>query len=167
MPVLEYFSLKKGKAKAKTPTPPVIQTTTTEPSAGGTTSTAGANVEAEKIAADGAKSPVLNQEEEEALQRIISEETTPPPLPARPVPVSNDGATTKGKDAQVALMDGADKVPLPTSPAEGEGKKEKKDYWSFLPSVPQGLILKAKERTKVCLLCCLTLRPPSPFLTIT
>lgn len=56
--------------------------------------------------------PVLSEEDEQFLDRIVSEEN-PPPLPARP------GVTTHEiKDAQVALMDGAQNIPLPETPNE-------------------------------------------------
>ncbi|KIW97459.1 uncharacterized protein Z519_01043 [Cladophialophora bantiana CBS 173.52] len=50
--------------------------------------------------------PVLSEEDEKFLDRITSQEN-PPPLPARP------GVLTQGKDAQIALMDGAQNIPLP------------------------------------------------------
>ncbi|EXJ67540.1 uncharacterized protein A1O5_09553 [Cladophialophora psammophila CBS 110553] len=52
------------------------------------------------------EAPVLSEEDEEFLDRITSQEN-PPPLPARP------GVLTQGKDAQIALMDGAQNIPLP------------------------------------------------------
>jgi hypothetical protein len=56
--------------------------------------------------------PVLSEEDEQFLDHIISQEN-PPPLPARP------GLTTQEiKDAQVALMDGAQNIPLPETPIE-------------------------------------------------
>lgn len=105
---------------------------------------------AEAQGADAPKSPILNDEEEAFLERITSEaeeEETPPPLPARPKPttatslaVLENGpvleAQTKGKDAQVALMDGAEQVPLPQSPPTEEGKK-KKNYWAWVPDIPK------------------------------
>jgi hypothetical protein len=67
--------------------------------------------------------PVLDEEDEKFLERlaaIASEpEGTPPPLPGRPaVVVDEKGQQKVGKDAQEALMDGADKIALPKSPAE-------------------------------------------------
>lgn len=61
--------------------------------------------------------PVLSEEDEQFLDRITSQEN-PPPLPARP------GLTSPEiKDAQVALMDGADNIPLPETP-NNEATKE-------------------------------------------
>lgn len=67
--------------------------------------------------------PVLDEEDEKFLERlaaIASEpEGTPPPLPGRPaVVIDEKGQQKVGKDAQEALMDGADKIALPNSPAE-------------------------------------------------
>jgi hypothetical protein len=79
-------------------------------------------------------SPVLDEADEKFLERLAAlasePEGTPPPLPVRPATVILDGGEKKtGKDAQQAIMDGADKVPLPTSPPEitvtdGEKGKE-------------------------------------------
>lgn len=67
--------------------------------------------------------PVLDEEDEKFLERlaaIASEpEGTPPPLPGRPaVVIDENGQQKVGKDAQEALMDGADKIALPKSPPE-------------------------------------------------
>lgn len=52
------------------------------------------------------EAPVLSDEDEKFLDHIISEEN-PPPLPARP------DVPKPIKDAQIALLDGAQNVPLP------------------------------------------------------
>ncbi|GME58456.1 hypothetical protein GTA08_BOTSDO05859 [Neofusicoccum parvum] len=112
-----------------------------------------AKIAAEAQAADEPKSPILNDEEEAFLERITSEaeDETPPPLPERPkaatVPTldSNGVASatrTKSTDAQVALMDGAERVPLPQSPPavatpEGKEDKKKKNYWAWVPDIPK------------------------------
>lgn len=67
--------------------------------------------------------PVFDAEDEKFLERlaaIASEpEGTPPPLPGRPaVIIDEKGQQKVGKDAQEALMDGADKIALPKSPTE-------------------------------------------------
>ena len=56
--------------------------------------------------------PVLTEEDEQFLDHITSQEN-PPPLPARPVVVSPEI-----KDAQFAIMDGAQNIPLPETPGE-------------------------------------------------
>ncbi|EFQ88666.1 hypothetical protein CFE70_009961 [Pyrenophora teres f. teres 0-1] len=84
------------------PTPPAP--TVTEPS--------------EEVGSD----PVLDAEDQKFLERlaaIASEpEGTPPPLPQRTEVVDDTGEKKVGKDAQEALLDGADKVALPMSPPE-------------------------------------------------
>ena len=58
--------------------------------------------------------PVLNDEDEAFLHRLASE-GTPPPLPERPqdLPVAGEPLS---KDAQIALLDGAQNIPLPDVP---------------------------------------------------
>jgi hypothetical protein len=55
--------------------------------------------------------PVLSEEDEKFLDHITSQEN-PPPLPARP------SVPQTVKDAQLALMDGAQNIPLPETPNE-------------------------------------------------
>jgi hypothetical protein len=69
-----------------------------------------------------AGSPVLDEEDEKFLQRLAAitqeDEGTPPPLPTRPIEIVEDGEKKVGRDAQEAIMDGADQVALPMSPPE-------------------------------------------------
>ena len=95
------------------------------------------------------EAPVLSEEDEIFLNKLTSADT-PPPLPTRPktqdLPVAGE---TKGNDAQLALMDGAQNVPLPDTPNElfeapstegdletranrGPGAKSKSSTWSWL-----------------------------------
>ena len=69
--------------------------------------------------AEKVETPVLNDEDEAFLTRITTE-GEPPPLPARPLNLPQAGST-KGNDAQIALMAGADNVPLPDVPDTPEG----------------------------------------------
>ncbi|KAI1616520.1 hypothetical protein EDD36DRAFT_137522 [Exophiala viscosa] len=55
------------------------------------------------------ETPVLSEEDEQFLDRITSQDN-PPPLPARPDVVEAI------RDAQIALMDGAQNIPLPETP---------------------------------------------------
>jgi hypothetical protein len=78
--------------------------------------------------------PVLDEEDQEFLERLTAIASEPegeaPPLPTRPVQVTDDkGETRTGRDAQIALMDGADKVALPLSPPEvtAEGNEKGKE----------------------------------------
>ena len=79
--------------------------------------------------AEKSEKPVLTDEDEAFLHRIAEEGTPPelperpeqpPPLPARPqdLPVAGEA---KGNDAQVALMNGAQNIPLPEVPDTPEG----------------------------------------------
>lgn len=69
-----------------------------------------------------ASSPFLDEEDEKFLARLAAIAQEPegprPPLPTRPAEAVENGERKVGRDAQEALMDGADKVPLPTSPPE-------------------------------------------------
>ena len=64
------------------------------------------------------ETPVLSEEDENFLNRIVGEEN-PPALPPRPeqLGVFTDVAP-EGRDAQVALMDGAQNIALPQTPQE-------------------------------------------------
>jgi hypothetical protein len=65
-----------------------------------------------------AEEPVLSEEDEKFLNQITSDENAPP-LPARPrvldLPVAGE---TKGNDAQVALLNGSQNIPLLDTPNE-------------------------------------------------
>lgn len=95
------------------------------------------------------EAPVLNEEDEAFLHRLTSE-GTPPPLPERPqdLPVAGESSN---HDAQIAIMNGAQNIPLPDVPDTPDGivpdieaesseagknktvKQAKKPFrWSFL-----------------------------------
>ena len=92
---------------------------------------------------DELKSPVLNEEDEKFLEKITSDEK-PPPLPARPTVVLDPEDHAKEESE---ILDGADQVPLPTSPPADEsvekeeeavGKDEEKKrpkYWSYIQQI--------------------------------
>ncbi|GAD96770.1 hypothetical protein PVAR5_5435 [Paecilomyces variotii No. 5] len=65
--------------------------------------------------------PVLTEEDEAFLQRVTSQADAAP----LPDDVSNQEAGNQpvGKDAQIALMNGAQDIPLPLSPAEEVGRE--------------------------------------------
>jgi len=80
----------------------------------------------EEVAAE----PVLDEEDQIFLERLAAIASEPegeaPPLPSRPVEVTDDkGEKRVGRDAQEALMDGADKVALPMSPDATTESSEK------------------------------------------
>ena len=79
--------------------------------------------------AEKSEEPVLTDEDEAFLHRIAEEGTPPelperpeqpPPLPARPqdLPVAGEA---EGNNAQIALMNGAQNIPLPEIPDTPEG----------------------------------------------
>lgn len=74
------------------------------------------------------ETPIFNDEDEEFLNRITSEEN-PPALPPRPEQLDTELAVAPPiKDAQTALMDGAQNIPLPETP-----KAELTEEPSMLP----------------------------------
>lgn len=103
------------------------------------------------------ETPVLTEEDEAFLARIETEDTPPelperlpPPLPARPQDWPETGET-HGNNAQIALLDGAQNIPLPDVPDipddldlpttvesddktkdKGKQKEGRKSMWSFL-----------------------------------
>ena len=121
--------------------------------------------------AEAIETPVLTEEDEAFFARIESEGTPPelperpaPPLPQRPqdLPVVGE---TQGNNAQIALFDGSQNIPLPDAPDTPEGvlttaepdyidygkdkgkEKEKKSSWSFLRRDSRDTKRRNKERT--------------------
>lgn len=66
--------------------------------------------------------PVLDAEDEKFLERLAAIAQEPegpaPALPERPVVILDGGERKTGRDAQEAIMNGADAIPLPMSPPE-------------------------------------------------
>ena len=118
------------------------------------------------------EAPVLSEEDEAFLARIESEGTPPalperhaPPLPQRPQDLPEVGDTI-GNNAQLALLDGSQNIPLPDAPDtpesvlttaepddidqgkdKGKQKEVKKSKWSFLRRDSRDTKRKNKERT--------------------
>ena len=118
------------------------------------------------------ETPVLNEEDEAFLARMETEGTPPelperpgPPLPARPQDLPLAGET-EGNNAQIALYDGSQNIPLPDAPdtpedvlttsepdvidqgkAKGKQKETKKSKWSFLRRDSRDVKRKNKEAT--------------------
>lgn len=115
--------------------------------------------------------PVLSEADEAFLARIESE-GTPPELPARPAPQLPqrpqdlpEVGEASGNNAQIALLDGSQNIPLPDVPdtpddtpvpteivhseeEKAKGKhKEKKSKWSFLRRDSRDSKQKSKEAT--------------------
>ncbi|PVI07372.1 hypothetical protein DM02DRAFT_608915 [Periconia macrospinosa] len=117
---LSYFNVKKLRRQSKQadntgepltspPPAPIVSTPSEEPAA----------------------SPILDDEDQKFLERLAliaqEPEGTPPPLPTRPTESAEDGETKAGKDPQEAILDGAQKVPLPMSPSEVNTEEPGKD----------------------------------------
>lgn len=85
--------------------------------------------QAEKKAKEGEQTPVLKQEDEDFLQRIVSAEGTPPPLPERPV-ILNPEILEPGIDAQLAADKDSPAGEKPKASVErsrSKGKDKNKD----------------------------------------
>ncbi|KAK6005844.1 hypothetical protein QM012_007486 [Aureobasidium pullulans] len=75
------------------------------------------------------QNPVLNDDDEEFLQRITSQEAPAPPLPTiEPTVIDDEG---NEKEADVTQKEAAEMI-LPASPGE---EKEKRTWASYIPSV--------------------------------
>ena len=137
---MEYFSSKRARSKSPAPLP--------------------------------VETPILNEEDEAFLARIETEGTPPelperprPPLPTRPQDLHQVGEI-EGNNAQVALMDGSQNIPLPDVPdtpddvlttaepddidqseSKGKQKESKKSRWSFLRRDSRDVKRKNKEAT--------------------
>jgi hypothetical protein len=79
--------------------------------------------QAEKRAKEGEQTPVISEEDENFLTRVISAEGTPPPLPDRPRFGPEAGDSTDNQ-AQMVVHDGngTTEAPLDEQPIKDEGK---------------------------------------------
>jgi hypothetical protein len=85
--------------------------------------------QAEKMAEAGVQSPVLSEEDENFLGRIVSAEGTPPPLPERPRFGPEAGDSTNNQ-AQMVVHDGNGTTEAPLNHEKtkdkGKGKENEK-----------------------------------------
>lgn len=79
--------------------------------------------QAEKKAAEGHQSPLLDEKDESFLRRVISAEGTPPPLPARPHGLPEAGDFT-GNASQMVVHDGNTVAEENSSRDKGKGKEK-------------------------------------------
>ena len=79
--------------------------------------------QAEKRAQAQVQSPLLNDEDANFLERIVSAEGTPPPLPERPHGLGPEAGDSTGNNAQMVAHDGG---PVDENKAKGKGKENKK-----------------------------------------
>ena len=118
------------------------------------------------------ETPVLTEEDEAFLAQIDTQDTPPelperpgPPIPQRPQDLSVAGESS-GNDAQIALFDDSQNIPLPGVPdtpeetvttaapeelehGKGKGKERegKKSRWSFLRRDSRDIKRKHKQTT--------------------
>lgn len=118
----QYFNLKKFRRQSKQLEPETETKTKTETQDAKEPISSPPAPTVASSSEEPASSPLLDDEDEKFLTRLAAltnePEGTPPPLPDRPDVVTEGGERKVGKDAQEALMAGADKIPLPTSPPE-------------------------------------------------
>ncbi|KAH7386288.1 hypothetical protein BKA64DRAFT_725989 [Cadophora sp. MPI-SDFR-AT-0126] len=85
--------------------------------------------QAEKKAAEGKQSPLLDEKDESFLRRVISAEGIPPPLPARPQELTVAGDFS-GNASQMVVHDGntvAEEEKRRSSKDKGKGKEKEKE----------------------------------------
>ena len=86
--------------------------------------------QAEKKAEVGVQTPVLDEEDENFLQRIVSAEGTPPPLPERPNGLGTEAGDPTGNMSQMVVHDGTqveqEKQDNHKQKDKGKGKENKK-----------------------------------------
>ncbi|KAG0650160.1 hypothetical protein D0Z07_3144 [Hyphodiscus hymeniophilus] len=78
--------------------------------------------QAEKRAETQVQSPLLNEEDENFLERIVSAEGTPPPLPERPHGLGPEAGDTTGNSSQLVSHDGR----VDEKNDKGKGKENEK-----------------------------------------
>lgn len=81
------------------------------------------------------QNPVLNDDDEQFLEKITSQETPAPPLPTvEPTVIDDEGVES---EATATQKEAAEMI-LPSSPGEKGGKEagEKRSWASYIPSVP-------------------------------
>lgn len=98
------------------------------------------------------------------LNKITSDEK-PPPLPARPTVILDNGEQVEENETNIAVLEGADQIPLPKSPPAEEsaqepldkgkvkaekdaGEKKRRNYWSYIQSVPHMSFQKDQSRER-------------------
>ncbi|RDW77178.1 hypothetical protein BP6252_05231 [Coleophoma cylindrospora] len=81
--------------------------------------------QAEKRAEAGAQTPIITDEDEHYLERIMSAEGTPPPLPARPSAINNGVAgDANGNKLQMVVHDGEAETEKEKETTKAKGKSK-------------------------------------------
>jgi hypothetical protein len=79
--------------------------------------------EAEKRAQVQVQTPILNEEDENFLQRVVSAEGTPPPLPERPHVLGPEAGDPTGNKAQLVVHTGGAEAVDEKNKDKGKGKE--------------------------------------------
>ena len=79
--------------------------------------------QAEKRAQAQVQSPLLTEEDENFLERIVSAEGTPPPLPDRPQSLGPEAGDSTGNNSQLVARNGE---PVDKKLDKGKGKETEK-----------------------------------------
>ena len=85
--------------------------------------------QAEKRAEAGVQTPLINDDDQNFLERIVSAEGTPPPLPARPLGSVIEAGDSTNNKSQMVVHDGNDAAPEQSTNEKGKkakGKENKK-----------------------------------------
>ena len=98
--------------------------------------------QAEKKAQAGVQTPILNEEDENFLERVISAEGTPPPLPDRPSGLGPEAGDSTGNDSQMVEHTGEPVGEAQIDKGKGKEKENEKpkdakksNRFSFLSSL--------------------------------
>ena len=93
--------------------------------------------------------PVLTKEDEAFLHHVTSGSDESPP-PAPPPPAAASEQEKGAKDPQVALMDGAQDIPLPMSPPEEVGETQRGLQAEDGKGVksPEGKVTRSKSKSQ-------------------
>lgn len=82
----------------------------------------------EKRAETKVQTPLLDEEDENFLERMISAEGTPPPLPTRPTWQTTEAGDATGNKSQMVVHDGSEAPPVAEkSNDKGKGKEKEKE----------------------------------------
>ncbi len=111
--------------------------------------------QAEKKAEAGLQSPLLTEEDEHFLQRVVSAEGTPPPLPERPHGLGREAGDSSGNAAQMVVHDSnttAEEGHRRSSKDKGKGKENEQDAEKEEKKPGRFAFLRRAGTKKVCLI---------------
>jgi hypothetical protein len=82
--------------------------------------------QAEKRAQAQVQSPLISEEDENFLERIVSAEGTPPPLPERPAGLGPEAGDSTGNNSQMVAHNGGPVDEKNKEKSKGKGKEKDK-----------------------------------------